>query len=240
SPIIAIVVTIGAVFGRHEAARGRQARVQVFASAAVLPLLFAVEQLAPATTAFTVTERVFVAATPAQAWQGVVDVRRLPQRPGFPLNLGFAHPVSARWDGQGIGARRLTRFSTGMSLERATEWRPGRSLELEVLTQPPAMRELSPYGEVFAPHVRDYFRTRTARWDVSPAPGGSWVTVSTSHEMDLAPAPYWRPIAAWIVRANARRGLAHIRSQAEAALPSEAASRQGPPDGGDHQILAGL
>ena len=74
---------------------------------------------------------------------------------------GLAYPIRGQLLGQGIGAIRLGEFSTGTARERITEWMPGRRLAFAVLTQPPAMEEMSPYRRVHSPHVQGYFETGT-------------------------------------------------------------------------------
>ena len=86
---------------------------------------------------------------------------------------------------------------------------------------PPAMRELSPYARVKAPHDNGYFRTTGDDVTLTPLPGGrTRLTLASHHELDLEPALYWTPLAQWAVRANTRRVLGHIRAQAEAAARS--------------------
>ena len=107
-------------------------------------------------------------------------------------------------------------FSTGVAYERVTVWRPGRQLDFIVLSDPPSMRELSPYPKVDAPHVRGYFRTLDARFTLTPlGPDRTRLTLATRHELDLDPAPYWLPFAQWAVHANKVRVLQHFRQQAE-------------------------
>jgi hypothetical protein len=119
--------------------------------------------------------------------------------------------------GDGVGAIREGHFSTGIAFERVIEWTPGRRLTFDVLSDAPSMAELSPYARVNAPHVAGYFRTRTARFDLEPLPGGGTrLTLTTTHELDLNPAFYWTPIAEWVTRQNKARVLSHFKRLAEA------------------------
>ena len=66
---------------------------------------------------------------------------------------GLAYPIRSELRGEGVGVERIGIFSTGASRERVTQWVPGRTLRFSVITQPPAMEEMSPYRRVHAPHV---------------------------------------------------------------------------------------
>src|SRR5258708_11371856 len=92
--------------------------------------------------------------------------------PALPFQLGVAYPMSAQIIGEGVGAKRLGVFSTGVAVERVTEWEPGRKLSFVVLSDPPAMRELSPYNHVNAPHVTGYVHTVNTTFVLLPLPDG--------------------------------------------------------------------
>jgi hypothetical protein len=138
--------------------------------------------------------------------------------PGLVFRLGLAYPIRSRIIGQGVGAVRIGIFSTGVARERITTWTPGRRLAFAVLSQPPAMTELSPYAEVHAPHVRGYFDTVSTSFDLQPLPGGGTrLVLEASHVLRLDPVLYWEPVARWAIHQNSERVLRHIRSRAEAA-----------------------
>jgi hypothetical protein len=145
----------------------------------------------------------------------------IPEPPAAPFRWGLAYPVDGRIDGEGVGAVRRGVFSTGVAYEQVTEWEPGRKLAFIVLSDPPNMRELSPYGDLPTPHVRGYYRTLDARFSFTPlANGRTRLTLATRHRLDLEPALYWIPWAQWTTHVNKRRVLAHFKRQAEAAAES--------------------
>ena len=88
------------------------------------------------------------------------------RRPAFAWRHGY--PLGASVIGEGVGATRLGVFSTGTALERVTEWEPGRKLAFAVLQDVPAMRELSPYAHVHAPHNIGYFSTKETSFELIP------------------------------------------------------------------------
>jgi hypothetical protein len=148
----------------------------------------------------------------------IVHMGPIPAPPAPPFRWGLAYPVSGSIQGSGVGAIRQGIFSTGVAYERVTEWDPARRLSFIVLSDPPALRELSPYRKVNAPHVSGYFRTLDARFTLTPlANGHTRLSLATRHELDLNPAFYWLPIAKWAIHANKARVLAHFAQQAEAA-----------------------
>ena len=117
---------------------------------------------------------------------------------------------------EGVGAGRYGRFSTGTAIERVTEWLPNKKLSFVVETNVPAMRELSPYAHVHAPHLIGYFNTTLTSFEIAELPGGrSELVLRTQHELKLEPNLYWLPMARWVVQLNNARVLAHIRQQGE-------------------------
>lgn len=218
SPIIALAGLIGGGLGIALADMGRQGRGATLTSVALIPLLVAGEAVLPPRAAFDSAESVEVAAPPAAVWAAVVRMAPIAEPPAAPFRWGLAYPVSGQVLGSGVGAVRRSVFSTGAAYERVTRWEPQARLSFTVLSQPPAMRELSPYARVNAPHDSGYFRTTDADVTLAPLPGGrTRLTFASHHELDLEPALYWTPLAQWAVRVNTRRVLAHLRAQAEAA-----------------------
>ena len=99
-----------------------------------------------------------------------------------------------------------------------TEWVADRKLAFTVVNDVPAMRELSPYAHVHAPHVIGYFRTTLTSFElVSLSDDRTEIIERTSHQLRLDPVFYWLPLARWIVHENNARVLDHIRRQAEQA-----------------------
>jgi hypothetical protein len=218
-PLILLMAWIGAQFGRAIALMTpRKARGSATLSIAALPLFFAVDLIAPPTASFESVETIEVAAPPHAVWDAVVHMGPIPNPPVAPFRWGLAYPMSGTIRGSGVGAIREGVFSTGVAYERVTEWDPDRGLSFIVLSDPPTMRELSPYQHVNAAHVSGYFRTLDARFTIIALPNGhSQLSLATYHELDINPGFYWLPIAKWAVRANKARVLAHFAQQAEAA-----------------------
>ncbi len=216
SPLIAFMGFIGAIVGRAIAI-GRRGRRRAVMSVALLPLLLAGEALVPPRADFESVESVDIAAAPPAVWDAVVHMDPIPDAPVAPFRWGLAYPLRGEISGSGVGAVRRGVFSTGVAYERVVAWVPERQLSFIVLSDPPSMRELSPYAHVNAPHTQSYFRTRDARFTLTPlADGRTRLTLATHHDLDLEPGLYWLPIAQWAVHANKVRVLRHFRQQAEA------------------------
>lgn len=217
-PLIIAVAWLGGLAGRAIATKGAGgAPGSTAMSVAVLPLLFAVDLIAPPMAAFENVQSIEVAATDQQVWDAIVHMGPIPDPPIAPFRWGLAYPMSGTIQGSGVGAIREGVFSTGVAYERVTAWEPGRRLEFIVLSDPPTMHELSPHDHVNAPHVEGYFRTLDARFAITPlANGRTRLSLATRHELDLNPAFYWLPITKWAVQANKSRVLAHFARQAEA------------------------
>src|SRR5579872_242188 len=53
------------------------------------------------------------------------------------------------------------RISIGSIVEPIDVWNPGRELRFSVISQPPLMRELSPFSDVHPPHLKlKYLRSK--------------------------------------------------------------------------------
>ena len=221
SPIIAIMAGVGGLIGRAIALKGPGAG-RAAMSFVVLPLSFVVDLALPPNYSFESAESIEVAASSQQVWDAVVHMGPIPAPPPAPFRWGLAYPMSGTITGSGVGAIREGVFSTGVAYERVTEWQPGSKLSFIVLSDPPTMRELSPYKTVHAPHVNGYFRTRDARFTITPlANGHTRLSLATQHELDLSPAFYWSPMAKWAVHTNKVRVLAHFAQQAEFAARAD-------------------
>jgi hypothetical protein len=207
---------VGGLIGRWLAGALHRPVRDTLASFVVLPLAFAIENAIPDTTRFATAESIDVRAPPMAVWRAVTHMGRINAEPSLLFRMGFSYPTEGVIHGEGVGAIREGHFSTGVAYERVVDWEPGRRLTFDVLSDAPSLRELSPYQDVHAPHVEGYFRTRVAEFDITPIPGGSRLTLKTTHELDLNPAFYWAPIARWVTHQNEVRVLTHFRGLAEA------------------------
>jgi hypothetical protein len=216
APLIALAGLVGALVGRAMARAGVRRR-STLSSFAFAPVMMAIELVLPPHAAFDSVESVEVAAPPAAVWDAVVHMGPIPEPPAAPFRWGLAYPVRGRIWGEGVGAVRQGVFSTGIAYERVTGWRPDQELDFVVLSDPPSMRELSPY-RVHAPHDLGYFRTTEARFTITPLRHGlTRPTLATRHELDLEPALYWLQFGEWATHANKVRVLRHFKAQAERA-----------------------
>lgn len=216
---------LGGVLGRAMALETRRPMGQPLQCIALLPLMFAVENVLPPSAHFDTEQTIAVAAPPEAVWRSILSTDPVEGPLALPFRLGVAYPLRGEVAGEGVGAVRYGEFSTGTAIERMTEWVPNRKLAFEVVRDIPGMRELSPYEHVHAPHVIGYFRTISTSFELVPrSDGGTDIVERTSHELRLDPVPYWLPMAQWIVRQNNARVLAHIRMHAERAFRGRHAS----------------
>jgi hypothetical protein len=115
-----------------------------------------------------------------------------------------------------VGALRLCHFSTGAFVEPITVWEPGRRLAFDVLSNPPPMTELSPYGDVEPPHLRDTFVSERGEFLLEEdGHGGVRLQGTTWYRQGLWPQAYWNWIADASIHGIHRRVLEHIRASAE-------------------------
>lgn len=215
SPLAAGVALVGGLAGRGIAQTSKRPPRQMAPAFALLPVIFALEHLFMPTTSFDTIQSIAINAPAEAVWRAVLRME-IDEPPSLPFRVGVAYPIRGEVIGEGVGAVRRGEFSTGTAIERVTEWVPNRKLAFAVETDIPAMRELSPYEHVHAPHVIGYFTTRTTSFELVPRPDGAIeVTLRSAHEIRLDPLLYWMPFARWMVAENNARVLAHIRRNAE-------------------------
>lgn len=216
APLALGAALAGGALGRAGALSGSGSSRHTLMGIALLPAVFASEKALPPLTTFDTRETIDVAAAPDAVWQSLIDMETIEAEPALPFRLGVAYPIRGEIIGHGVGAVRRGIFSTGVALERVTEWVPDRKLTFVVLSDPPAMHELSPYRNVHAPHVRGYFQTLYTSFELLPEPNGhTRIVEQTGHEMKLDPILYWLPMARWIVHENNIRVLADIKLKSE-------------------------
>jgi len=216
APLAVAAAVVGGFLGRAIALRSGRPPRQALSGLALFPLVFAAETVLPPMVRFDALSTILVSAPPEAVWEVLVRLDLSAEPVDLPFRLGVAYPLRGKVLGAGVGALRRGEFSTGVAIERVTEWVPNRKLAFMVLSDVPAMRELSPYTHVHAPHVVGYFRTTHTSFEVVPLSGGtSQVVLRTSHELRLDPAFYWLPLARWIVDENNARVLRHVRRRAE-------------------------
>lgn len=218
APLAMAVAFPGALIGRGLAQRRASKTGTALMSVTVLPLSLLAEVALPPSVIFTGHQSVVIDAPPDAVWQALVEMESIEAPPPLPFRLGVSYPVGARIEGEGVGARRIGEFSTGQAVERVTAWQPGRKLTFDVVSSPPAMKELSPYDQVHAPHVVGYFDTVWTSFELAPLPDDKTrLTLRSEHELKLDPVLYWLPITRLVVAAGHRRVLDHVRHEAEAS-----------------------
>lgn len=235
-PLAIGLASIGGFIGRAAAKRLIDPR-QPFYSVALLPLIFLLDAAMPPELPIATRTAITVDAPPDAVWASLIADRPVREKPGLVGFAGLAYPVAARIAGTGIGAHRHGEFSTGIADERVTVWQPRRALAFQVVRQPPAMEEMSPYRKLQTPHLVGYFDTGETRFDLTPLPGGrTRLTVSAGHVLRIDPVLYWAPIARWAIGQNVSRVLADVRRDAEGRHEARLAAHS--PDGKSHAQLA--
>ena len=111
-----------------------------------------------------------------------------------------------------MGAIRYCEFSTGAFIEPITIWDPPHRLAFDVLENPPAMDELSPWPDVYAPHLDDHvLKSRRGEFRLEPLPGGrTRLTGTTWYTVDMGPDAYWAAFSTAIIHRIHERVLNHV------------------------------
>ena len=191
-------------------------------AACSIPLCSAVEtRLAPQPSLIEQTTVIEIDAPPSEVWKYVPGFPEITARPGWLYRAGVAYPLRSKVIGSGVGAKRSCVLSTGVMDETVTVWEPGRRLEFDVLTVPPAMHEASVHGELETPHLNGYFVPQRGRFVLVELPSGRTRLEGTSwYVHQIWPEWYWTPVTQRVVRGIHERVLLHIKMLAERELKS--------------------
>ena len=209
-PMAVPLVVIGAVVGHEVALRS----VAGNAAAAGVLLLFVggwtVDESVKAQTRH-ITSTIVVEAAPEEVWQRVIQFEDIEESPEWFFRLGIAYPVRARIEGFGVGAIRHCEFSTGAFVEPITVWDAPHHLAFDVVDQPPALREMSPYSDIRPPHIDDFFSSVAGEFRLTETEDGRTILEGTTwYQLQIYPHAYWRPISEWLVSRIHLRVLRHI------------------------------
>jgi uncharacterized membrane protein YhaH (DUF805 family) len=217
-PIAAVLGIMGAYVGRSIGLRGSGIAYGAAAMFLVVPTGAAVDKFttsAPPT--YEVVTTIDVAAPPEVVWERVVQFGRIEAPLPWYFRTGIAYPVRASINGQGVGAIRRCEFSTGAFIEPITVWDQPRRLAFDVVEQPPPLKELSIYSEVYAPHVDGFFRSHQGEFRLIPlASGGTRLEGHTWYSVAVYPQGYWRAISEVLLHRIHRRVLDQVKLEAEA------------------------
>jgi hypothetical protein len=220
APFGAGLAFVGVLFGYFLArTRAGDGTLQSAAWLAIVAIVGIEGWHPPAPLEDRATTEIVIAATPERVWAELHDIRDLPPTDNFLFRFGVAHPVGTATDGQGVGAARLCKLSTGDMPEIVTVWKPGQELRFKVLSTPPSMRELGFFGQTIdAAHLHSAYASLEGGFKLEALPDGRTRVTGESHYLlNIAPAAYWNLWTEAIVHAVQRRVLEHVKTRAEAA-----------------------
>jgi hypothetical protein len=185
---------------------------------ACLPTLIGAEGLSPRTPPlFPVSTAVEVDAAPERVWKHVVEFSTLPKPDDWVFRTGVAYPVRATIDGRGPGATRYCVFSTGSFVEPIEVWDEPRLLRFSVTSNPPPMKEWSPFADIHPPHLDNYLVSRRGQFKLVALPGGRTLLEGTTwYHHTMWPASYWQLWSDAIIHRIHMQVLRHVKRLAEA------------------------
>lgn len=185
--------------------------------ALLLPALMWAERAADAPAPLLVVKTIVeVDAPPEVVWRHVVTFSEIPPPDQWLFKTGVAYPVCARIDGTGVGAIRYCEFSTGPFVEPIEIWHEPRLLRFAVASNPPPMKEWSPWPGVHPPHVEGFLLASAGQFELVPLPGGrTRLEGTTWYRHNMWPAAYWRLWSDFIIHRVHGRVLDHVKALSE-------------------------
>ena len=183
----------------------------------VLPLIAGIEPHVTLLPEYEVLTSIDIAASPAEVWDLAVDFPPITSPDPWYFRWGIASPREATIDGQGVGAIRYCKFTTGEFVEPITVWDESHRLVFDVTDQPEPMTELSPYRHVHPPHLDSSFRSTHGEFRLIELPGGhTRLEGRTWYQIDMGPIAYWTLWTDALIHRIHLRVLEHIQQRAEA------------------------
>ncbi len=173
---------------------GNRAHTTGSATLAILPLWLVAEFIAPMPHEGDrrVESVIEIDAPPMVVWHRVLAFEELPPPTELIFRAGVAAPTGATIEGEGVGALRRCRFTTGEFEEPITVWNPGHELSFDVRRQPDPMREMTPWDGSRPPHLDGYFATTHGQFVLEELPGGrTRLHGRTWYTLDVFPRTYW-------------------------------------------------
>lgn len=167
-----------------------------------------------APTVHKVVSTVEINAPIETVWQNVVAFPQIENAPEGILRLGFAYPINAKIEGQGVGAVRYCNFNTGAFVEPVTAWQQPNLLAFDVKEQPAPMIETSFYQELQTPHL-DFIKSQRGQFRLYEKNGVTVVEGTTFYTHDIAPDFYWNLFSEEIIHQIHLRVLNHIKKVSE-------------------------
>jgi len=207
---------LGALLGRA-LARGRPPAGPALSMVAAWPLLAAMPWDTAERFPVTATQSSLeIDAPPERVWPNVIGFPPLPPPQEWLMKVGVACPLSARIVGEGVGAVRYCEFTTGAFVEPITVWDPPYRLAFDVASQPPSMREWSPYEVVHAPHLHGGVQSLRGEFRLTRLPGNrTRLEGTTWYRLKMAPSMYWTLYGNYAIHVIHQRVLSHIRDLSE-------------------------
>ena len=216
SPLAFGLGCIGATIGYAISKNYHSKILHVTMSVLLLPVLAVTEQAVAPSPLYEIVTTIEINAPPAQVWPNVVGFSDLPEAREWWFNAGIAYPQRARIEGSGVGAVRYCEFSTGAFVEPITAWEQPYRLAFDVVQQPSAMQEWSPYRHIYPPHLDSTIRSRRGEFRLIPLPNNrTRLEGRTWYELEMRPAFYWTIWSDFIVHNIHQRVLQHIKTLSE-------------------------
>ena len=173
------------------------------------------KKVLPEAPLFSVRSEIIVDASPEKVWENVVSFSELPPAEDWLFKLGIACPTCATIDGTGVGAVRHCNFTTGPFVEPITVWDEPNVLAFDVVSQPPPMKELSPY-DIHPPHLDGHLESKRGEFRLERMEDGKTRLIGTTwYKHNMWPATYWRAWSDFLIGRIHRRVLNHVKDLSE-------------------------
>lgn len=162
-----------------------------------------------------VRTELIVDAPISKVWTHVLEFDTIQEKQSGIFRLGIACPVSAVLRAENGELLRYCNFTTGAFVEPITDFQAPVLLGFDVQSQPDAMSELNPFGEVHPPHLEHTFKSVRGQFQLEAVSDSKTRLIGTTWcSVNMQPAWYWNIWTRFIVQRIHGRVLRHIAREA--------------------------
>ena len=222
SPFVGVLVWLGALVGHKIQIGSRNTSFRLFSTSLLaIPLLMVAESafIESESGMIEVKTSIIIQGSQEDVWRQVVAFPEIPDPTEWLFKTGIAYPTSSEIIGEGAGAVRYCKFTTGQFVEPITIWDEPNHLQFTVEKQPIPLKRM--IDEDVPGNMYKYFVSTKGEFRLKEiAQGRVLLEGTTWYYHRIRPVFYWKIWSKYIIHSIHSRVLHHIKNTVE-SLPKQ-------------------